>query len=184
VTNVKNTKSLLARLALAAAPLLAMPHAAAMPADDLQVSSYAKLNGWEVRQFKMNGIVETCDAVIITGEEQALRFEYNAMSTSFGFMAPGSAASTDPISVTIALEAKGAEAQTMDLPLAYDPEGTEWRSYVASNEEPDGMFDLFANAASVSFTYATPNGDHTQTFALKGANAVTAKTIECVNSAQ
>lgn len=161
-----------------------MPHAAAMPADDLQVSTYAKLNGWEVRQFKMNGIVETCDAVIITGEEQALRFEFNPMSTSFGFMALGSAASPDPISVKIAFDSNGAEARTSDLPLAVDPEGTEWRSYVASNEEPDGMFDLFANAASVSFTYATPDGAHTQTFALEGTNAVTAKTIDCVNSAQ
>ena len=133
-------------LSLLAVAALAAPAALAMQADDLQVKTIAKINGWEIRQFKINGVVESCDAILITGSEQALRFEHNPQSTSIGFMGLGSVASPDPITVTVSFGGSNADPQTTDLPVATDLEGVEWRSYVSSNEEPDGMFDAFANA--------------------------------------
>lgn len=167
-------------LYLLAAAAFAAPAALAMQADDLQVKTIAKIGGWEVRQFKINGAVESCDAILITGSEQALRFEHNPMSTSIGFMGLASAASPDPIGVTISFGGSNADSQTADLPVATDLEGVEWRSYVSSNEEPDGMFDAFANAQSIGFTYATDEGQHTESFTLKGTNAMTKKVYSCV----
>lgn len=174
------TTHIRAPAALALVLTAAAPAALAMPADDLQVKTIADLNGWEIRQFKINGVVESCDAIMITGSEQALRFEHNPQVTAIGFMGLGSAATPDPIPVAMTFGGSNADPVSSDLPIATDLEGTEWRSYIASNEEPDGMLDVFANAQSISFTYATAEGQHTETFTLKGANAATKKVYECV----
>ena len=170
-------KTTLTLCALAAC--LAAPAALAMQADKLEVKTIAKKDGWEIRQFKINGKVESCDAIMITGEEQALRFEHNAESTSIGFMGLASAANADPISVAMTFGGSNADPETAEMSLTTDLQDVTWRSYVTSNSEPDGLTDVFANAQSIDFTYATDEGEHTQKFTLKGTNAATKKVYAC-----
>ena len=170
-------KTKLILCALAAS--LAAPTAIAMQADKLEVKTISKKDGWEVRQFKINGKVESCDAIMITGQEQALRFEHNAETTSIGFMGLASAASPDPIQVAVSVGASNADDQMVEMVMTTDLQDVEWRSYVTSNSEPDGMTDIFANAGSITFTYMTDGGEHEQKFTLKGTNAATKKVYAC-----
>ncbi|PWR23237.1 hypothetical protein [Zavarzinia compransoris] len=162
---------------------LAMPPAAfAAPADTLQVTDYGTSGAWTLRRATTaDGEVQLCDAFMLTGSERGLRFEYNRDSSLFAFSAFASAAQERAIEVEIWWDNNRAESTLVSMSLETDATGYEWRTYRTPNSEPDGLTDLFSNASTVNFAYMVQGeGEHIESFALKGTNAVVKKTIACV----
>ena len=155
-----------------------------MPADQLTVTDYAKSGEWTYRKGTAGGEVQTCDAYVMTGSEQGLRFEYNFTSSSLSFSGYASAADNGAMDVEMWFDNDRADAQTISMSLEPDMGGFDWRTYRSTNDEPDGIFDSFSNRSVIHFAYMVKGeGKHVESFPLTGSNKAYKSTISCVQDA-
>ena len=159
--------------AVFAAMLAAGPGAA-------QSVRYGTSGDWELFRNSDNGQVVSCHSTLTTGPGTALLFEHDAGHTIIGFRTPRSNVNNGRVEVLVAFDGNPASAQLVEM-----PQGPEWRGYRTPNSEPDGLLDLFSNANSISFSYDVPGqGMETVTFPLRGSNAASRKTYDCVQNPQ
>lgn len=166
---------------------LAMPSLVqAMPADQTATEEYGKSGDWTLRRTVANGSeVVSCDMYTLTGSEQGLRFAYDQSHGELGFSGVYSSAKETPMDVEMWFGADRSNSQVVSMTLETDGNGFQWRSYSASNAEPDGVLDdLVLNSPKVSFAYLVPGeGEHIESFSLKGYADASVKTTECINGA-
>ncbi|MCA2013406.1 hypothetical protein LCM17_18080 [Cereibacter sphaeroides] len=120
-----------------------------------------------------------CTVSHITASEHGLWFSADGVSTAFGFSALGSAAIDTTIPVTIAWVGNQRGSEQVNMVLDWS-EGFPWRSYRASNAEPDGWMDVFQNASSISFRYdGGMAGQQEASFSLAGSSRAMRAALDC-----
>lgn len=146
------------------------------------VKPYAKMGGWEIHRITKDAArkrFDHCAAFIITDTETGLRIAITKNDTSFGFSGYGSAAMGNVAPLSVWFDKDKASATSLEGQLVADHNGFEWMMVTESNDEPGLFSDLIPNASTIHFSYPVDGKSHTQSFSLKGTNAVVNKLIDC-----
>ncbi|MGQ7793851.1 hypothetical protein ACUN0C_15700 [Faunimonas sp. B44] len=140
---------------------------------------YGKAGPWTIHRHVDGGEV-ACWATLNTDPNTSLIFDYTMEVTSLGFSAPRIGAIGLGYEVEVWFDNNRADSQVLTMPL----EG-EMLVYRSPNNEPDGIFDSFANRSKISFNFLAQGwGELTTTFSLRGSNQMVDRTIACVQDAR
>jgi hypothetical protein len=143
---------------------------------------YGKVGGWEIVRITKDAggkRFDHCAAWIITDSETGLRIAITNNDTSFGFSGLGSAAMGNVAPLSVWFDKDKSSASSLEGALVPDHNGFEWMMITESNSEPGLFSDSIPNASTIHFGYPVDGKGHTQTFSLKGTNAVVNKLIDC-----
>ncbi len=144
--------------------------------------TYGKVGGWEIARITKDAggkRFDHCAAWIITDSETGLRIAITNNDTSFGFSGLGSAAMGNVAPLSVWFDKDKSSASSLEGALVPDHNGFEWMMITESNSEPGLFSDSIPNASTIHFGYPVDGKGHTQTFSLKGTNAVVNKLIDC-----
>lgn len=147
----------------------------------LQKTNVQKAGEWELARYSTDASgkqVVYCTAVVITGQEQALRMQLSKDQIVWGFMGDASGAVGKSPTVTYWFDNNTAGKKTVKMKELTTPEeGVEWLTYAQTNGEP-GDEASYRNAVKVTFTYLHEGKKVTQPFSLKGGNAALKRLFE------
>jgi hypothetical protein len=143
----------------------------------------ATLGGWEIAKFTKDAAGKQlvfCTAIVITGQEQALRFERNPKTSVWGFMGNASSAVGPTPTISYWFDNLTSEKTTVKAKLITSPEeSVEWLTYSQTNDEV-GDEELYKEMMKVSYSYKYQGKNVVQSFSLKGANAALKRLQACV----
>jgi hypothetical protein len=144
-------------------------------------ASMQKVGAWEVARYTRDAggkQLAYCTAMVITGQEQGLRVQFEKNQTIWGFMGNASAAIGAAPMVTFWFDNDTGSKRTVRMKALKAPEdGSEWMTYSESADSP-GDEDAYMNTQKVTFSYRFEGKPVTQVIPLRGANAAVGKLID------
>jgi hypothetical protein len=154
--------------------LLATAAMAEKAGGGLYKTNVEQVGAWELARYSRDEAgkqVVYCTAIVITGQEQALRVQFSKSQTVWGFMGEASGAAGLEPSVSYWFDNRTGEKKIVKMKLLKTPEeDVEWLTYAQTNDAPSDE-DGYMNSQKVTFSYQWARKTVVQPILLKGANA-------------
>ncbi len=140
----------------------------------LYKTNVEQIGAWELARYSRDAAgkqVVYCTAIVITGQEQALRAQFSKNHTVWGFMGESSAALGSEPSVSYWFDSRTGEKKIVTMKLLKTPEeDADWLSYAQTNDEP-GEKETYMKSQKVTFSYQGARKTVVQPISLAGADA-------------